>query len=143
MRAAASKRPIVMLPAFNDTMIVVRCTAAVDLLRSILFSPFYFSHLPGMIFLSPAPSLIIVVTQIRRHIAGSCRPHRATARALHFIARWFNSFFRCQLDVQLCLPTVGDQYKLETATSTLVVSSVNYETTGAVGCCSLAGRNSH
>ena len=84
-------------------VVAVAVVVVVDIyIQYIIFS----SHL-----LSSRPSCsvsLLVVTQIRGHIAGSSPPLPTTVRALHFIERKIQLFLPSSTRVKLCLPTLGD-----------------------------------
>ena len=82
----------------SDT--VVRCTV---LYCAVLFFLLVFSsHLLSSAFYSLS---LLVVTQIRGHIAGSSPPLPTTVRALHFLSREdFSSFFPRRLASNCAYP---------------------------------------
>ena len=67
-----------------------------------------FLSIPSIVFaqLFSLP-LIIVVTQIRGHIAGSCSPYPLLFVPCIFIAIRFQLFLPSSTRVELCFPTVG------------------------------------
>ena len=74
-------------------------------------SSFLFSFFPSHIFSSPffyLSLLLIVVTQIRGHIAGSSTPLPTTVRALHFYYEKMSALSSLSSTrVELSLPTLG------------------------------------
>ena len=67
---------------------------------------YIFIHVSFIIFV--LLSSLLVVTQIRGHIAGSFPPLPTTVRALHFLSRdYFSTFFPASTRVGLCPTTLG------------------------------------
>ena len=83
--------------------------------HAVLFFFFSYFFFHPIYCVRPSILSLLVVTQIRGHIAGSSPPLRTTVRALHFLSREdFSSFFPRRLaGVEFCLSGRNKEIELQ------------------------------